>query len=118
MNDRLEQLTREISPYFRPGFLQRENTVFQFLFEEDEPFYLTVTANDFSLKPDRATDPTMTLFLDGFETCASLLRGEADGMNAFMEGRYRADGNIVLSQLLLYLFKPDEPTPNIYEVQD
>jgi hypothetical protein len=38
-------------------------------------------------------------------------------MQAFMDGRYRADGNIVLSQLLLYLFKSDDPTI-VYEVQD
>ena len=35
----------------------------------------------------------------------------------FMEGRYRADGNIVLSQLLLYLFKSEDDA-KFYEVQD
>ncbi len=40
-----------------------------------------------------------------------------DGMRAFMDGSYRADGNIVLSQLILYLFKSDDPTL-IYEVQE
>jgi hypothetical protein len=33
-----------------------------------------------------------------------------------MEGDFRADGNIVLSQLLLYLFKSNNPTI-AYEVQ-
>jgi hypothetical protein len=37
-------------------------------------------------------------------------------MHAFMDGRYRADGNIVLSQLLLYLFKSNDPTI-AYEIQ-
>ena len=43
--------------------------------------------------------------------------GTMDGMVAFMTGRYRADGNIVLSQLLLYLFRSDDPTI-LYQVKD
>jgi putative sterol carrier protein len=38
-------------------------------------------------------------------------------MQAFMTGRYRADGNIVLSQLLLYLFLPMDQT-SIHSVRD
>jgi hypothetical protein len=38
-------------------------------------------------------------------------------MNAFMDGSYRADGNIVLSQLILYLFRSLEPVLN-YEIKD
>jgi hypothetical protein len=34
-----------------------------------------------------------------------------------MAGRYRADGNIVLSQLLLYLFRSNDRAI-AYEVQD
>ena len=33
--------------------------------------------------------------------------GRMDGMHAFMEGKYRSDGNIVLTQLLLYSFRKD-----------
>jgi len=35
----------------------------------------------------------------------NILSGDIDGMEAFMAGDYRADGNIILSQLLLYLFQ-------------
>jgi putative sterol carrier protein len=43
--------------------------------------------------------------------------GTRDGMEAFMNGQYRADGNIVLSQLLLYLFKSADPTV-VFKVKD
>jgi hypothetical protein len=43
--------------------------------------------------------------------------GTHDGMDAFMDGQYRADGNIVLSQLLLYLFKSADPAV-AFKVQD
>jgi len=109
----LNQLER----HFKPGFLQRDLTVFQCYFDEGEPFHLTVTADDFEFSAGESPDPTIRLFIDRQETFWQLLSGQQDGMAAFMEGRYRADGNIVLSQLLLYLFKPDDPTI-VYEVQD
>lgn len=117
MNAQLAAFTAEIAPHFKPGFLQREHTVFQFQFAVGESFYLVVTETEFEFSSGEAPEPTLTLHLDCHDTGWSLIRGTADGMRAFMEGRYRADGHIVLSQLLLYLFKPNDPT-NIYEVQD
>ena len=119
--DMLEQfLTKknaELAPHFKPGFLQRELTTFQFLFDSGEPFYLTVTQESFEFISGQKDDPTLTLYVVDHATCWGLLEGTLDGMRAFMEGSYRADGNIVLSQLLLYLFKSNDPTL-IYEVQD
>lgn len=113
----LEDKALELSPHYKPGFLHRRHTVFQFHFDHDAPFYLTVTEDKFEFAPGAAEKPTISLFVDSHETCWGLIEGRFDGMRAFMEGKYRADGNIVLSQLLLYLFKSNDPT-NIYEVQD
>lgn len=113
----LGEKTHRLAPHYKPGFLHRPRTVFQFHFDHDAPFYLTVFEDAFSFTPGTTDDPTISLFIDTHETCWGLIEGRLDGMQMFMEGRYRADGNIVLSQLLLYLFKSDDPT-NIYEVQD
>ena len=107
----------ELAPHFKPAFLQRANTVFQFQFEHDSPFYLAIEGDKFVFEQGRFDSPTLTLFLEQHETCWQLLNGSIDSMQAFMDGRYRADGNIVLSQLLLYLFKNDDPTI-AYQVQD
>jgi len=115
-----EQLTKKqkmFEPHFKPGLLQRTSTVFQFRFAEDEDFFLSVSAEGFSFNEGNVIDPTLTLYLDLHETCWELLGGTRDGMEAFMNGQYRADGNIVLSQLLLYLFKSDDPTM-ISRIQD
>ena len=116
-SDFTAHLTSSLRPGFKPGFLQRDFTVFQFRFDRQAPFHLTVTENSFEFHSGKHEEPTLTLWIDNWETCEQLLRGEENGMNAFMEGRYRADGHIVLSQLLLYLFKTTD-TPSIYEVQD
>jgi len=113
----LTEKSSMLAPHFKAGFLQREQTIFQFKFDSDEPFYLEVSNTDFEFTAGETEQPTITLFLKNHSTCWSLLDGSMDGMRAFMDGSYRADGNIVLSQLILYLFKSDDPTL-IYEVQD
>ena len=117
LDESLKALALELAPHFKPGFLQRDLTVFQFRIHDGPAFTLTVTDRDFEFGTGEIGRPTLTLYFDSLDTVRSLLSGRGDGMRAFMEGRYRADGHIVLSQLLLYLFKPDDPT-NIYEVQD
>ncbi|MEX2326552.1 MAG: SCP2 sterol-binding domain-containing protein, partial [Pseudomonadales bacterium] len=92
-------------------------TVFQFHFVCDCPFLLTVTGVTLVFSTGMIDEPTVTIFVNNHETLWALMDGRYDGMRAFMEGKYRADGNIVLSQLLLYLFKSNDPT-NIYQVQD
>ena len=113
----LQDLTRFVRPHFKKGFLHQGETVFQFTFSEQEPFYLNVETDHYSFEPGTHENPTMTLFVDNHDTAFQLLKGTMDVMRAFVEGKYRADGNIVLSQLLLYLFKPDDPT-DIYLVKD
>ena len=113
----LQSKASELAPHFKPGFLAREHTTFQFTFTSGDPFHLLVTGDDFKFVAGLTETPTLTVQVVDHETCWGLLDGSFDGMKAFMEGKYRADGNIVLSQLLLYLFKSNDPTL-IYEVQD
>lgn len=106
-----------LEPHFKPEVLQRDYTCFQFQFEEGDPFHLEVIGSVFEFNPGIHPDPTLTLYVDNHQTCWSLLEGSRDSMEAFMQGAYRADSNIVLSQLLLYLFKMEDPTI-AYRVQD
>ena len=113
----LEEKTSQLRPHFKPAVLQRDDTVFQFQFDTDAPFHLTVTRDTFNFEMGANDSPTVTLFVQDHETCWQLLEGRLDGMQAFTQGTYRADGNIVLSQLLLYLFRNDNPAI-AYEVKD
>lgn len=117
LSELLTEKQKAFEPHFKPDLLQRTSTVFQFRFISDEDFFLSVSQDLFSFNEGSATDPTLTLYLDHHETCWQLLMGTRDGMDAFMNGQYRADGNIVLSQLLLYLFKSADPTLT-FKVQD
>jgi len=113
----LQELTLFVRPHFKNGFLHQDRSVFQFSFETAEPFYLVVEVNEFAFKHGIHEHPQVTLFIESHKTAYRLLTGSMDGMHAFMQGSYRSDGNIVLSQLLLYLFKSDDPT-EFYQVRD
>lgn len=117
LQETLNTRTEQLRPHFKPGFLQRDNTVFQFNFDTGEQFYLNVRPRDFEFVAGQSPSPTLTLTMSDHRLCWRLLTGQQNGMESFMAGHYRADGNIVLSQLILYLFKPDDPTL-IYEVMD
>lgn len=117
LEETLADLHRHLQGGFRAGMLQRPLTVFQFHFDTDPAFTLTVHPDAFTFSPGHHPEPTLNLYLDRHSTCRPLLDGSEDAMQAFMAGRYRADGNIVLSQLLLYLFKSADPVIR-YAVQD
>ena len=117
LSELLTEKQKALETHFKPGLLERNSTIFQFRFTRDEDFFLSVSQDSFIFTEGSANKPTLTLYLDHHETCWQLLIGTQDGMEAFMNGQYRADGNIVLSQLLLYLFKSADPTV-AFKVQD
>ncbi len=113
----LEQRSEQLRPFFKPQMLGRPHTLFSFIFDDGLPFCLEVNETEFNFRAGVPEAPTITLYVSDHSTCWQLLSGATDSMAAFMAGRYRADGNIVLSQLLLYLFHNDDPTI-AYEVRD
>jgi len=113
----LEDKRQLLAQRFNSRVLQRDDVIFQFIFDLAPPFYLQVQSPGIDLVAGMCSQPTIKLYIDSHATCWGLLEGEIDGMQAFMAGRYRADGNIVLSQLLLYLFRSNDRAI-AYEVQD
>ena len=107
--EQLDQQSSRLAPFFRSYFLPENPVTFQFNFDDADPFHLTVDHAEFVFKPGYAQTSTLSLWLDQPTTLWRLLEGRLDGMDAFLTGQYRADGNIVLSQLLLYLFQSPEP---------
>jgi putative sterol carrier protein len=117
LKTQLEQKSQQLNRRLRANVLPAGRTCFQFTFNEDPAFYLQVNTSRCSLISGVCEDPDITLIIDNHQTCWGLLTGDLDGMEAFMSGNYRADGNIVLSQLLLYLFHRTDPAVT-YELKD
>ena len=53
-----------------------------------------------------AAQPLVTLYFDSFANHRAILEGRMDPMQAFLEGRFRADGHIVLAMRMLQVFVP------------
>ncbi len=59
------------------------------------------------LRFDAPRDPAATFFFDSEETALGTLARDADPMDAFMAGRFRADGHLPLVFVVLGLFRPE-----------
>ncbi len=77
--------------------------VFQFSIEDGESFYVEVKDCAFSMTYGDNADPSVTLLMNT-ETLTGIMTGTTDGMQAFMAGQLRAEGDMMLATKLSELF--------------
>jgi len=78
------------------------DVVFQFSVEDDS-HHLIVQDGNCQLMPGEHSDPTVTLIMDG-GTFQEVVNGDINGMQAFMAGRLRTEGDMMLATRLSDLF--------------
>jgi len=79
------------------------DAVFQFELDDAEDHYVMVSNGECQLNLGEHDDAAVTLSMDT-ETLAAVMSGELDGMQAFMQGKIRADGDIMLATKLTEIF--------------
>ncbi len=77
--------------------------VFQFDLEDDSNYHLSISEGKCAMAEGEHDDPTVTLSMD-LDTLKDVMSGELDGMAAFMQGKIRADGDIMLATKLTQIF--------------
>lgn len=77
--------------------------VFQFSIEDGDSFYVAVNNGAFEIGSGTHSDPSVTLIMNA-ETLVGIMTGETDGMQAFMAGQLRAEGDMMLAMKLGELF--------------
>lgn len=77
--------------------------VFQFNIEDDENYNITISDGKCDLAAGDHDDPSVTLIMNT-ETLKGIVSGETDGMQAFMAGQLRAEGDMMLATKLGELF--------------
>ncbi|RBP85724.1 SCP-2 family sterol carrier protein [Marinomonas rhizomae] len=77
--------------------------VFQFDLDDDGSYYLSIIDGKCEMGEGEHDDPTVTLNMD-LDTLKDVMSGELDGMAAFMQGKIRADGDIMLATKLTQIF--------------
>lgn len=88
---------------FNPKAAVGLSLVFQFKITDAENYALSVKEGACDLLAGEAQSPDVTLIMDK-ETIKGLLSGELSGMQAFMSGRVRTEGNMMLALKLSELF--------------
>lgn len=79
------------------------NLVFQFDIEDDATYHLVINDGTCEMKEGAHEDPSVTLIMNS-ETLKGIVSGETDGMQAFMAGQLRAEGDMMLATKLGELF--------------
>ncbi|MFB9886677.1 SCP2 sterol-binding domain-containing protein [Balneatrix alpica] len=79
------------------------DAVFQFELSDAGTTHVVISNGSCAVVDGEHDDPTVTLMMDS-QTMQDVMSGEVDGMQAFMMGRIKADGNIMLATKLNSLF--------------
>jgi putative sterol carrier protein len=88
---------------FNPAAAKGLDLVFGFRIDEDKHFSLIVKDSTCELQEGENPDANVTLVMDS-ETLKGIVSGETDGMQAFMGGKLRAEGDMMLAMKLSELF--------------
>ncbi|WP_163575717.1 SCP2 sterol-binding domain-containing protein [Halomonas faecis] len=95
----LQKLQQRFDPQAAKGM----DDVFQFHFDDAGSHYLIVKDGTLGVHEGEHDDPTVTLSMSS-ETLKGVMNGDINGMSAFMTGKLKATGNVMLATKLTSLF--------------
>jgi putative sterol carrier protein len=80
---------------------------------DDEELLIEIRDQVIRFHEPGTTRPDATFFFEDVDTAWALLSGQADAFEAFMEGRFRADGYLMWAFTLMAMFQsrslPESP---------
>ena len=95
----VEAMKAKLNPAAADGL----DLVFGFRIDDTQNFSLVVKNNTCELLEGENPDAQVTLVTDG-ETMEGIVSGDTDGMQAFMSGKLRTEGDMMLAMKLSELF--------------
>lgn len=99
----VEPIFQKLEQNFNPDAAEGMDLVFQFNIEDDKDYHLIIKDGTCQLVEGMHDDPSVTLIMNA-ETLRGIVSGETDGMQAFMSGQLRAEGDMMLATKLGQLF--------------
>ena len=97
-------IVKTMQSKFNAGAAAGLDLVFQFNIEDGDNHYLVVKDGTCDVQQGDAENPNVTLIMDS-ATLVGIMTGETDGMQAFMAGKLRAEGDMMLAMKLGELFQ-------------
>lgn len=102
----VDRVIEKLPSRFRADQAKDVTSVYQFILDDSDAFYIDIRDQQCRVVRERHTDPDITLILDSI-TFIRVVTGEQDGMGAFLKGQLRAEGNVMLATRLGKLFSRD-----------
>lgn len=99
----LQTIFTEMKQRFDADAAAGVDSVYQYEIDDASRWYVAVADGACQVAQGQHDEPTVTLAMDT-GTLQEVMSGETDGMQAFMAGRIRADGNIMEATRLATLF--------------
>lgn len=97
------QVFEKFEQNFNADAAEGLDLVFQFDIEDDKTYHLIIKDGTCNMVEGAHDDPSVTLIMNS-ETLMGIVSGETDGMQAFMTGQLRAEGDMMLATKLGQLF--------------
>ncbi len=97
------QIFEKLEQNFNADAASGLDLIFQFDIEDDKTYHLVINDGSCKLVEGANDDPSVTLIMNS-ETLQGIVSGETDGMQAFMAGQLRAEGDMMLATKLGELF--------------
>ncbi len=99
----ITRIVQKMPQKFNPENAKGLDAVIQFLLTDAESFYVHVCPDGCDSQMGLHDDPSLILHLDQ-ATLTGVINGEVDGMGAYLKGKLRAEGNVMLATKLGKLF--------------
>lgn len=106
-NITVERVIEKLPSRFVADNAKDFTAVFQFVIEDGDDFNIQIDDGTCTVEKGEHPDPNITLIMDS-ETVIDVVTGTTDGMSAFLKGRLRAEGNVILATKLGKLFTKDK----------
>ncbi|MCC5884356.1 MAG: SCP2 sterol-binding domain-containing protein [Halomonas sp.] len=95
----LDKLQERFDPQAAKGM----DDIFQFHFSDNGSHYLIVKDGTLVIEEGEHDDPSVSLSMST-DTLRGIMSGDVNGMTAFMTGKLKATGNVMLATKLTSLF--------------
>ncbi|MBU2705335.1 SCP2 sterol-binding domain-containing protein [Zooshikella marina] len=97
---------QDMKEKFNPDAAAGLDVIFQLDIEDGDTYHIIVKNGTCEINEGASDDPSVTLIMNA-ETLDGIMTGEVDGMQAFMAGNLRAEGDVMLATKLSELFPID-----------
>lgn len=102
----IEEVRSRLGAAFRPDAARDADHVYQFSIAGRDAFHLEIRGGELAVGDGAHPDPSVRFLFEDLHTALGVVTGDVDPMGAFMAGRIRTDGNLILALQLGLMFRP------------